>query len=129
MPLLSFTKQEPRLAPTVPPPGASEVFVIRCTGECVKSYEEYTAKRSQYALPQWQEKYFNKSGLTYEEALAIERSVEESIKTQVRTSNVPKVSPLAEDRFTGSSHPVLLVCNAAATAVACSFPNHWKEMW
>lgn len=84
MPLLSSTKLEPRLAPTVPPPGASEVFVIRCTGECVKSYEEYTAKRTQYALPQWQEKYFNKSGLTYEEALAIERSVEENIMKQVR---------------------------------------------
>jgi hypothetical protein len=84
MPLLSSTKQEHRLAPTVPPPGASEVFVIRCTGECVKSFDEYTAKRAQYVLPQWQEKYFNKSGLTYEEALAIERSVEEQMRKQVQ---------------------------------------------
>lgn len=82
MPLLN-KKEVPSAPRFAPAPGAKEVFVIRCTGECVEKYEDYLAKFHQYNLPQWQEKYFNKAGLTYEEALAIERNVEEQIRSQV----------------------------------------------
>lgn len=81
MPLLDRKEHPP--GAKVAPKNADEVFVIRCTGEVVRTYEEYIHKRNLYALHKWQDKYYGRTGLTYEEALRFEEQAENQIKEQV----------------------------------------------
>jgi hypothetical protein len=72
MPLLN--KQEYTAGPRLPPDASEgeDFFVVRCTGEAVRNYEEYLAKTTLYRARNWQCKFSKKGGLTYDEALASE---------------------------------------------------------
>lgn len=87
MPLLDRKEHPP--GAKVPPKLSvnDEVFVVRCTGEVVRSYEEYNFKRNLYAQHQWQDKYYGRTGLTYEEALRFEEQAENQIKEQVHVGD------------------------------------------
>lgn len=90
MPLLDRKEHPP--GARVPPTNADEVFVIRCTGEVVLSYEEYTHKRNLYARHDWSDKYHGRGGLTYEEALRIEEQTESLLNEQVRSYKLCRAS-------------------------------------
>ena len=72
MPLLN--KQEYTAGPRLPPDASEteDFFVVRCTGEALRNYEEYLAKTTLYRARNWQCKFSKKGGLTYDEALASE---------------------------------------------------------
>jgi hypothetical protein len=94
MPLLSSTRQEH-------PPGAQnlaslkqneEVFVVRGSGEIVKNYGDLLDKQHVYAQPVWTDRYFGRSKLTYQQALALEKTAEENLRSQVGQRWAPGVA-------------------------------------
>lgn len=78
------------------PPGASslssfkptdDVFVLQNTGDVVKTFSELVEKKYQHSQLQWTDKYYGKSGLSYQDALAYEKHAEEHLRKQVRVTN------------------------------------------
>jgi hypothetical protein len=65
-----------------------EVFVVRASGEGVKSYEDYLSKSNLYRRRDWQNAVTGKGQLTYEEALRDEEKT---------------LAQLAKVRFSGRS--------------------------
>lgn len=102
-----------------------EAFLIRCSSELVKNYGDFVDKQHAYSLPQWQDKYYGRSKLTYYQALALEKSAEDQLRAQVRRGRGqlrPAVRWLARKQRDPS---------AALTTGAlcqCSSPSSWREM-
>lgn len=85
MPIQSTSRQEH-------PPGApnlaslkqnEEVFVVPASGEAVKSYVDFAEKQHAYSQPTWTDRYYGRSKLTYQQALALEKTAEEQLRAQV----------------------------------------------
>lgn len=107
MPLLNKLDVPPPQR-VLPPGGPAEVFILRVTGEVVATYEEYTAKRNQYAAKQWADRYGVAGGsLTYEEALRVEEGVESKISAAVRGLGAPPGHRLGDARARSISMPRL----------------------
>lgn len=86
MPLHSSTRQEhpagaQSLASLKP---NDEVFVVRASGEAVKNYGELLEKQGAYSQPVWTDRYYGRSKLTYQQALALEKQAEDQLRAQVR---------------------------------------------
>lgn len=85
MPVLTSTRQEQpagalNLASLKP---NDEVFVVSASGEALKSYGDLLEKQHTYSQPVWSDRYYGRSKLTYQQALALEKQAEEQLRAQV----------------------------------------------
>lgn len=83
MPLLNRQEHPPGAQKLSALKDTEEVFVLRSSGEAVKSYGDFIDKQTQYSQPVWQDRYYGRTKLTYYQALALEKSAEEQLRTQV----------------------------------------------
>lgn len=121
MPIQSTSRQEH-------PPGAQnlaslkqneEVFVVPASGEAVKSYVDFAEKQHAYSQPTWTDRYYGRSKLTYQQALALEKTAEEQLRAQVRawaSTEAWAAACLALSLISGS--PALNVARPAAVPQA-----------
>jgi hypothetical protein len=83
MPLLNREEHPPGASSVAGLKPGDDVFVLAHTGDVMKSYAEFADRKHQHSLPQWQDKYYCKSGLSYTDALAYEKHAEQQLRKQV----------------------------------------------
>lgn len=89
MPLLrrrEWAPDGPRLEDCQP---SDEVFVVRATGECMRTFEAYTERMQLLRSRVWGCRYTGKAGLTFQEALEEEqRSLLMVAKVRARVASL-----------------------------------------
>ncbi len=84
MPVLSSTRQEKQPNIDLSSLKANdEVFILRASGEAVRTYGELLEKQHVYSQPVWSDRYYGRSKLTYQQALALEKQAEDQLRAQV----------------------------------------------